>query len=152
MSHNKIETIDDFAFAKLRKLEDLNVGVNQFSEFPSEGLESLHHIKVHNNPSLQEFPDSSRFPRIQTLVLSYAYHCCQFMQETYMSKQAASSSLFPTSTGGGGGDLNLQEAIFYPGEGGFDHQLWAASANMTNIWGDSSGMSAFSFLFSFLFF
>ena len=80
LSHNKITTIDDHAFAKLTKLEDLNVGVNDFADFPTEGLQSLIHIKAHNNPNLQDFPSCTRFPRVKTLVLSYAYHCCQFMQ------------------------------------------------------------------------
>ena len=80
LSHNKITTINDHSFAKLTKLEDLNVGVNDFADFPTEGLQSLIHIKAHNNPNLQDFPSCTRFPRVKTLVLSYAYHCCQFMQ------------------------------------------------------------------------
>ena len=79
LSHNAIEKIHDYAFQKLEKLEDLNLGVNQFSEFPSGGLENLVHIKVHNNPSLQDFPSHQRFPKIKTLILSYAYHCCSFL-------------------------------------------------------------------------
>ena len=80
LSHNKIGRIDHHAFAQMTRLEDLNVGVNDFSEFPSQGLQSLVHIKAHNNPNLQDFPSCTRFPKVKTLVLSYAYHCCQFMQ------------------------------------------------------------------------
>ena len=85
LSHNKIASIHDHAFALLTNLTDLNVGVNDFSDFPSEGLQSLKHIKAHNNPNLQDFPSCTRFPNVKTLVLSYAYHCCQFMQETYQN-------------------------------------------------------------------
>ena len=83
LSHNQINEIHDEAFAGLGQLEDLNLGVNTFSQFPSKGLKNLLHIKVQNNPALQEFPNSVRFPKIQSLVLSYAYHCCQFIPETY---------------------------------------------------------------------
>lgn len=37
------------------------------------------HLKTFNNPNLKEFPSPEDFPRIQTLVLAYAYHCCAFL-------------------------------------------------------------------------
>lgn len=39
------------------------------------------HLKTFNNPNLREFPGPHHFPRIMTLVLSYAYHCCAFLPQ-----------------------------------------------------------------------
>lgn len=50
-----------------------------FPHLPSAGLERLLHLKTFNNPNLREFPPPEEFPRIQTLVLAYAYHCCAFL-------------------------------------------------------------------------
>lgn len=55
------------------------MGDNVFPELPIEGLKSLNHLKTFNNPKLKDFPPPSAFPKIQTLVLSYAYHCCAFL-------------------------------------------------------------------------
>jgi leucine-rich repeat-containing G protein-coupled receptor 6 len=57
--------------------------LNTFARFPSKGLQNVLHIKTHNNPNLKEFPGSARFPKVQNLVLSYAYHCCQFIPSTF---------------------------------------------------------------------
>lgn len=56
-----------------------NLGNNVFPHLPSAGLERLLHLKTFNNPNLREFPPPEDFPRIQTLVLAYAYHCCAFL-------------------------------------------------------------------------
>lgn len=56
-----------------------NVGNNVFPMLPASGLQRLLHLKAHNNPNLRHFHPPELFPRIQTLVLSYAYHCCEFM-------------------------------------------------------------------------
>lgn len=56
-----------------------NLGNNIFPHLPTAGLERLLHLKTFNNPNLREFPPPSDFPRIQTLILSYAYHCCAFL-------------------------------------------------------------------------
>ena len=88
--------------------------MNTFSKFPSMGLKNVIHIKTHNNPNLKEFPGSGRFPKVQNLVLSYAYHCCQFIPSTY-------ENLIPEYADFG----NLKETIFFPGEGEeFDQSLW----------------------------
>lgn len=55
------------------------MGNNVFPHLPSAGLERLLHLKTFNNPNLREFPPPEDFPRIQTLVLAYAYHCCAFL-------------------------------------------------------------------------
>ena len=121
LSHNRIEEIHDEAFITLDKLEDLNLGENSFSQFPSKGLKNLAHIKVHNNPSLEEFPSSPRFPKIQSLVLSYAYHCCQFIPETFETN-------VPEYPDFG----NWEETILFPGEVDFDPELW--NHNATQLW------------------
>ena len=121
LSHNRIEKIHDEAFATLDRLEDLNLGENKFSQFPSKGLKNLAHIKVHNNPSLEEFPSSPRFPKIQSLVLSYAYHCCQFIPETFETN-------VPEYPDFG----NWEETILFPGEVDFDPELW--NHNATQLW------------------
>lgn len=56
-----------------------NLGNNIFPHLPTAGLERLLHLKTFNNPNLREFPPPTDFPRIQTLILSYAYHCCAFL-------------------------------------------------------------------------
>ena len=53
--------------------------MNLFADFPSRGLDSVLHLKAHNNPNLRDFPGAARFPRVRSLVLSYAYHCCSFL-------------------------------------------------------------------------
>jgi hypothetical protein len=57
--------------------------VNKFSKFPTKGLRNLIEIKTHNNPELVDFPTTQEFPNVQNLVMSYAYHCCQFMPSTF---------------------------------------------------------------------
>jgi hypothetical protein len=54
------------------------LGHNRFSALPTEGLQHLITLKVHENPHLKHFPARSTLPRIRRLALSYAYHCCAF--------------------------------------------------------------------------
>ncbi|XP_050672848.1 lutropin-choriogonadotropic hormone receptor isoform X2 [Leptidea sinapis] len=79
LEDNRIEHIDMEAFVPISKLEDLNVGNNVFPSLPASGLQRLLHLKAHNNPNLRRFHPPELFPRIQSLVLSYAYHCCEFL-------------------------------------------------------------------------
>ncbi|VEN40464.1 unnamed protein product [Callosobruchus maculatus] len=79
LEDNQISFIHPDAFLSISKLEDLNLGNNVFPHLPSAGLERLLHLKTFNNPNLREFPPPEDFPRIQTLVLAYAYHCCAFL-------------------------------------------------------------------------
>ncbi|KAJ8967770.1 hypothetical protein NQ317_018896 [Molorchus minor] len=79
LEDNQISFIHPDAFMPISKIEDLNLGNNVFSHLPSAGLERLLHLKTFNNPNLREFPPPEDFPRIQTLVLAYAYHCCAFL-------------------------------------------------------------------------
>ncbi|XP_066245031.1 leucine-rich repeat-containing G-protein coupled receptor 5 [Euwallacea similis] len=79
MEHNQISFIHPEAFLAISKVEDLNLGNNVFPQLPTAGLERLLHLKTFNNPNLREFPPPEEFPRIQTLILSYAYHCCAFL-------------------------------------------------------------------------
>ncbi|CAH0664262.1 unnamed protein product [Spodoptera exigua] len=79
LEDNMIEHIDMEAFVPVSKLEDLNVGNNEFPWLPAAGLQRLLHLKAHNNPRLRRFHPPAALPRIQTLVLSYAYHCCEFL-------------------------------------------------------------------------
>ena len=126
LSNNKIESIHDAAFRDLDKLEDLNLGVNDFEAFPSQGLASVVHLKTHNNPKLTKFPGAPRFPRARSLVLSYAYHCCQFLPSTY-------APYGPDYGDFGTGFGSIRESVFFPGEGNFDHSLW--HANSSELWG-----------------
>ncbi|KAG5888466.1 hypothetical protein JTB14_017697 [Gonioctena quinquepunctata] len=79
LEDNEISFIYPDSFMSVANLEDLNLGNNIFSHLPSAGLERLLHLKTFNNPNLREFPPPTDFPRIQTLVLAYAYHCCAFL-------------------------------------------------------------------------
>ncbi|XP_025836761.1 lutropin-choriogonadotropic hormone receptor-like isoform X3 [Agrilus planipennis] len=79
LENNMISYIHPDAFLPISHIENLNLGNNIFPELPAAGLERLLHLKVFNNPNLKEFPPPESFPRIQTLVLAYAYHCCAFL-------------------------------------------------------------------------
>ncbi|PSN50292.1 hypothetical protein C0J52_02861 [Blattella germanica] len=98
------------------KLKSLNLGNNLFPELPSRGLDRLLHLKTFNNPNLREFPAPENFPRIQSLVLSYAYHCCAFLP------------LIPAEPP----KPNLHEAVLFPTDNEFDMSLWNNS--LTDIW------------------
>lgn len=102
-----------------------NLGHNGFPVFPSTGLENVLHIKVHNNPNLREFPSPSSFPRVKTLALSYAYHCCPF-------QQSASYSII----NGMAEESSLRDSIIFPSsEHGIDLTAWARGET---AWADSS--------------
>ena len=63
-------------------LYNRNLAKNLFPSLPTLGLRSLRSIKTFGNSFLKEFPGPENFPRIQKLALSYAYHCCEFLQTT----------------------------------------------------------------------
>lgn len=88
-----------------------------FSELPVNGLRGLLHLKTFNNVNLKEFPAPENFPLIQTLVLSYAYHCCAFLS-------MAASDLTPPPP--------LQDSVIFPKDTEFDMSLWNSS--LTDIW------------------
>ena len=83
MSNNEIEDIHEDAFSDCEHMRTINLGVNKFSKFPTKGLKNLIDIKTHNNPKLVDFPTAKEFPNVQNLVMSYAYHCCQFLPSTF---------------------------------------------------------------------
>ena len=94
-----------------------NLGNNVFPALPTSGLSGLLHLKTFNNPALREFPAPERFPRVQTMVLSYAYHCCSFLSIEVEDPVTKSS---------------VQESIFFPTDNDFDMSLWNSS--FTDIW------------------
>ncbi|XP_070067678.1 leucine-rich repeat-containing G-protein coupled receptor 5 isoform X2 [Drosophila takahashii] len=122
---NEISHIHKEAFAGFTALEDLNLGNNIFPELPESGLRALLHLKTFNNPKLREFPPPDTFPRIQTLILSYAYHCCAFLPLVAMSSQKKTSQ--------------VQEAVLFPSDAEFDMTLWNNS--MMNIWPQMHNLS-----------
>nr|XP_040567878.1 leucine-rich repeat-containing G-protein coupled receptor 5-like isoform X2 [Lepeophtheirus salmonis] len=138
LSHNGIEDIHDDAFANLTNLKDVNLGENKFSQLPSKGMESVTHLKVHNNPSLRDFPGPERFPLIQSLVLSYAYHCCQFLPSVYQSKGGEEHRSPLTGELG-----DLQETVFFPGED-FDASLWSNESSLLWSSPESEGFNNIS--------
>ncbi|XP_055901910.1 leucine-rich repeat-containing G-protein coupled receptor 5 isoform X2 [Eupeodes corollae] len=115
---NEITSIHENAFSQFVELEDLNLGNNMFPNLPPNGLHRLLHLKTFNNPKLKEFPNPETFPRIQTLVLSYAYHCCPFLPLVAMSATRKPPL--------------VQEAVLFPSDSEFDMSLWNSS--MTDIW------------------
>lgn len=96
-----------------------NLGNNVFSTLPVAGLKKLLHLKTFNNPNLREFPAPENFPRIQTLVLSYAYHCCAFV-----SLVLEQGPVPP-----------LQDSIIFPKDKEFDMTLWNSS--LIDVWPQS---------------
>ncbi|KAL9874779.1 G-protein coupled receptor rickets isoform 3-T8 [Glossina fuscipes fuscipes] len=115
---NQISYIHKDAFIAFSSLEDLNLGNNIFPELPSNGLQRLLHLKTFNNPKLRNFPSPDTFPRIQTLILSYAYHCCPFIPLVAMS-----ASKKPPL---------VQETVLFPSDADFDMSLWNNSK--LDIW------------------
>ena len=124
MSNNEIEDIDEDAFADCEHMRNINLGVNKFSKFPTKGLKNLLDIKTHNNPNLVDFPTAKEFPKVQNLVMSYAYHCCQFMPSTFENFIPEYGDDYDT----------LKEEIELPGELGLGS--WNSSEI---IWTTSNG-------------
>ncbi|XP_045126803.1 follicle-stimulating hormone receptor-like isoform X2 [Portunus trituberculatus] len=79
LQRNQILEIEEDAFLPLVSLEDINLGDNHFPRLPHVGLQHVVSIKVHNNRHLRVFPGPDSFPKVHSLVLSYAYHCCPFL-------------------------------------------------------------------------
>ena len=98
---------------------------------PSVGLENVLHLKVHNNPNLREFPTPAAFPRVQTLALSYAYHCCPFQNPSgypFFNGDSAAAGVFEENS--------FQDSIIFPSaEHDIDLTAWAKGETM---WVDSS--------------
>ncbi|XP_076223999.1 G-protein coupled receptor rickets isoform X3 [Nomia melanderi] len=117
LESNYIEYIHPDAFKETKHLEDLNLGNNVFPALPTLGLSGLLHLKTFNNPALREFPSPERFPRVQTMVLSYAYHCCSFLSIEVEEPVTKSS---------------VQESILFPTDNEFDMSLWNSS--FSDIW------------------
>ena len=44
-----------------------------------EGLQNLQQLKTFHNEELRAPITAKDLPKIKTLVLSYAYHCCDFL-------------------------------------------------------------------------
>ncbi|KAK3914592.1 Leucine-rich repeat-containing G-protein coupled receptor 5 [Frankliniella fusca] len=121
---NGITYIHPEAFLAASALEDLNLGNNLFPGLPPAGLERLLHLKTFNNPNLRDFPAPAHFPRVQTLVLSYAYHCCPFLP------------LIPAEAPP---KAPLHEAVLFPTDNEFDMSLWNSS--LTDIWPQLQNLS-----------
>ncbi|XP_076236661.1 G-protein coupled receptor rickets isoform X2 [Calliopsis andreniformis] len=117
LESNYIEYIHPDAFKETKHLENLNLGNNVFPALPTLGLSGLLHLKTFNNPALREFPSPERFPRVQTMVLSYAYHCCSFLSIEVEDPVTKSS---------------VQESILFPTDNEFDMSLWNSS--FSDIW------------------
>ncbi|XP_058815263.1 follicle-stimulating hormone receptor-like [Topomyia yanbarensis] len=123
---NRIYFIHQDAFRQLVKLEDLNLGNNIFPNLPTAGLARILHLKTFNNPNLREFPPPEMFPRIQTLALSYAYHCCSFLP------LMASVSKVPKHH-------PIREEVLFPTDNEFDMSLWNNSYN--DLWPQLQNLS-----------
>ncbi|KAG8267744.1 protein-hormone receptor activity protein [Homalodisca vitripennis] len=94
-----------------------------FPVLPTAGLDRLLHLKTFNNPRLREFPPPESFPRVQSLVLSYAYHCCVFLP------------LVPADPP----RPPLKESVLFPTDNEFDMSLWNSS--LTDIWPQLQNLS-----------
>lgn len=108
-----------FSLKKINNFSASNLGNNIFPTLPTQGLKRLLHLKTFNNPKLKIFPSNEAFPRIRTLVLSYAYHCCEFLQ------LAANTKIIESP---------IKEEVLFPGHDEFDFSLWNSSFN--EIWPD----------------
>ncbi|BES91528.1 receptor [Nesidiocoris tenuis] len=124
LESNLIEDVHPQAFLKIKQLEDLNLGNNIFPSLPTDGLDRLLHLKTFNNPRLRVFPSPEKFPRVQTLVLSYAYHCCAFLPLIPLEP--------PVRT-------PVHESILFPTDNEFDMSLWNSS--LPDIWPQLQNLS-----------
>ncbi|XP_035218752.1 follicle-stimulating hormone receptor-like, partial [Stegodyphus dumicola] len=121
LESNEIEDIHPDAFVHFKDLRDLNLGANSFPKLPTQGLENLRQLKTFNNRNLKEFPPVETFPRINTLALSYAYHCCEFIASAGRRTSSPRSS------------TSLQETIVWLSKDDVDMASWKNS-NLTDIW------------------
>ncbi|XP_001605837.1 lutropin-choriogonadotropic hormone receptor [Nasonia vitripennis] len=126
LESNGIDFVHPDAFEEIKQLEDLNLGNNIFPSLPIKGLSGLLHLKTFNNPALREFPAPELFPRVRTMVLSYAYHCCSFV-----SAEELEAGVSGASEAAAGEEL-LQESVLFPTDNDFDMSLWNQS--LTDIW------------------
>ncbi|KAK6192088.1 hypothetical protein SNE40_003629 [Patella caerulea] len=116
--HNRITKIHSNAFLPLGALDDLNLGENQFDVLPTKGLQNVQELKTYHNTFLKEFPKKKEFPKIQTLILSYAYHCCDFLQsETGTQK-----------------NIQLTEDIVWLAPEETNMGMWDKHENMSKFW------------------
>lgn len=100
------------------------------------GLARLRHLKTFNNPALRDFPPPDNFPHVQTMVLSYAYHCCSFLAVHQEAQEAVSKS-------------PVQESVLFPTDTEFDLELWNSS--LTDIWPRLRELFLLLILFYFFF-
>ncbi|KAK9875696.1 hypothetical protein WA026_009493 [Henosepilachna vigintioctopunctata] len=121
---NQISFIHPDAFLSISKIEDLNLGNNVFPHLPSAGLERLLHLKTFNNPQLKEFPPPDEFPRIQTLVLAYAYHCCAFLP------------LIPSNP-----PPKAKDIIVFPDIDDIDINVWNPNSSSIDLWPSQQNIS-----------
>nr|XP_046911235.1 putative uncharacterized protein DDB_G0282133 [Dermatophagoides farinae] len=96
MENNLIRWIDPNAFLPLQSLRDLNLGHNKFPELPTAGLMKIMEIKVHGNRNLRDFPPIESFPYVQTLAMSYAYHCCPYLGRMQVINPEIVDSIIPS--------------------------------------------------------
>ncbi|XP_063239616.1 leucine-rich repeat-containing G-protein coupled receptor 5 [Bacillus rossius redtenbacheri] len=123
---NAIQVVHPEVFLPFAQLEDLNLGNNLFPSLPPAGLDRLLHVKTFNNPNLREFPPPESFPRIQSLVLSYAYHCCAFLPLIPAEPPPRQA---------------LHETVFFPTDNEFDLSLWNSSG-LADIWPQLQNLSS----------
>lgn len=69
-----------------------NLGHNQFSELPIRGITNVVEIKVHGNRNLREFPPVEAFPFVHRLAMSYAYHCCPYLNRMQVHRVSSLES------------------------------------------------------------
>lgn len=108
-----------------------NLGNNIFPTLPIKGLSGLLHLKTFNNPALREFPAPDLFPRVRTMVLSYAYHCCSFVSAEELEGNYEAGGGLDGGTDAAG-EEPVQESVLFPTDNDFDMSLWNQS--LTDIW------------------
>ncbi|ESO97440.1 hypothetical protein LOTGIDRAFT_115178, partial [Lottia gigantea] len=127
--HNRIKEIHYNAFLPLSSLEDLNLGENEFKTLPTNGLQNVLELKTYHNTHLKEFPRKENFPKIQSLTLSYAYHCCDFLQA-------------PTGTNK---KIQLEEDIVWLTKGETNMEMWSKLENLSTFWKTHLGNYDYNF-------
>lgn len=91
---------------------------------PHKYLKSLREIKIHNNRHLINFPEPEHFPKLLKMVMSYAYHCCQFLGKANHLNQSSASTADSIS--------DIKETILFINAKNIDLDIWGmGDHNMT---------------------
>ena len=117
-----------------------NLAGNSFHLLPTLGLQNLRQIKTYDNSHLKDFPGPEFFPKIQTLALSYSYHCCQYESIVRVKR----ISLDNTNDSDAVAKSKVQEMILWLEGDDIDLNSWSANNSLWSQFNVSSKFDDYS--------